>query len=222
MSILETQRFVYTFPSVSRDTEGNSALAWTDGMQPFHMDLQVDTNSGFDRIHFLPGGITPEECRRIIDIGNALPNRGDEAAYHGQNHRECAIAWIMPGPDADWLFHRIAVLFDEVNAHCQFDLLGLTDPLQYTTYGPGQHFTWHRDIGNGSTCLRKLSMTVQLSESTDYEGGDLEFVELGNQAPQRGLGTVTIFPSFIAHRVTPVTAGRRRSLVAWASGPTFR
>jgi PKHD-type hydroxylase len=64
---------------------------------------------------------------------------------------------------------------------------------------------------------------VQLSEASDYEGGDLEFFNArGEGAVRRPRGSVTFFPSYLAHRVSPVTRGLRRSLVAWACGPGFR
>ncbi|MGB0178111.1 MAG: 2OG-Fe(II) oxygenase, partial [Owenweeksia sp.] len=82
---------------------------------------------------------------------------------------------------------------------------------------------WHMDFGAGEISHRKLSMTVQLSDPADYEGGDLEFMI--NQkvvtAP-RTRGTVIVFPSFILHRVTPVTKGVRHSVVGWVSGTPFR
>jgi PKHD-type hydroxylase len=38
----------------------------------------------------------------------------------------------------------------------------------------------------------------------------------------REKGSVIVFPSFIWHRVTPVTAGTRYSLVNWNLGFPFR
>jgi len=70
---------------------------------------------------------------------------------------------------------------------------------------------------------RKLSVTVQLSDEDSYEGGDLQFM-INNRienAPRKK-GTVIVFPSFILHRVTEVTKGKRNSIVGWLSGPPFR
>jgi PKHD-type hydroxylase len=72
---------------------------------------------------------------------------------------------------------------------------------------------------------RKLSMTIQLSEPNEYEGGEFEIdPEFGvlDQAVIKQRGTVLVFPSFLRHRVAPVTSGIRRSLVCWAEGPKFR
>ena len=80
---------------------------------------------------------------------------------------------------------------------------------------------------------RKLSVSVQLSHGTDYEGGDMEFTDLPSDQSHKELniwtnpefrkkGTVIVFPSFIRHRVTPVTKGTRYSAVAWINGPPLR
>ncbi len=89
------------------------------------------------------------------------------------------------------------------------------------------HFDWHKDYGraadNPGQEPRKLSLSIQLSDGADYEGCDL-LVRSGNQidtAPRRR-GTVIAFPAYTLHRVTPITAGTRKSLVAWAYGPEFR
>ena len=99
---------------------------------------------------------------------------------------------------------------------------GLVEALQYTVYGPEQHFDWHIDLGSGQTSARKLSMTLQLSEAGDYSGGALEFINAPSPAAARKIGAATVFPSYLAHRVAPVQSGVRRSLVAWAYGPAFK
>jgi PKHD-type hydroxylase len=114
-------------------------------------------------------------------------------------------------------------MFREVNAYYDFELMGFIDAPQYTSYGPGQRYDWHLDLGASSTpSVRKLSLTVQLTEESEYAGGDLEFLS-GRVGPRpKAIGTATFFPAFLPHRVSPVTSGLRRSLVAWACGPSFR
>jgi PKHD-type hydroxylase len=72
---------------------------------------------------------------------------------------------------------------------------------------------------------RKLSISVQLSAPDEYEGGDFEFMDVG-QPPKpiniRTQGTAIIFPSITYHKVTPVTKGKRYSLVGWYEGPEWR
>jgi PKHD-type hydroxylase len=79
------------------------------------------------------------------------------------------------------------------------------------------------DCGPGELSTRKVSVTVQLSDSDEYEGGDLEFMRgsTAEQAP-RGKGVVVIFPSYMLHRVTPITKGIRKSFVIWLGGSHYR
>ncbi|MBP9066730.1 MAG: 2OG-Fe(II) oxygenase, partial [Candidatus Microthrix sp.] len=94
------------------------------------------------------------------------------------------------------------------------------DPPVLVLYRPGQgHYGWHPDAATTSP-LRKLTFTLQLSEADSYEGGDLEVQGFG--PTNREVGSMTIFPSFFWHRVTPVTAGERLALVGWMHGPSFR
>jgi PKHD-type hydroxylase len=92
-----------------------------------------------------------------------------------------------------------------------------------TRYSDGDFFNWHLDFGAGEISARKLSMTIQLSDPDEYEGGDLQFMinEKIVTAP-REKGTLIIFPSFMIHRVTPIIRGTRQSIVGWVSGPPFR
>ena len=99
--------------------------------------------------------------------------------------------------------------------------------IQYTEYhaSKGGHYDWHIDVnwdGNGVR-YRKLSVTVQLSHPNEYEGGGFEFAECQNpDASSRIKGTVLVFPSYLQHRVLPITSGTRKSLVAWFEGPRWQ
>ena len=79
------------------------------------------------------------------------------------------------------------------------------------------HHSWHQDIGPDELSTRKISITVQLSDNSEYEGGDLKFwlggknLEDNSLFAQRGKGTVILFPSYLYHAVTPVTKGIRKS-----------
>lgn len=69
---------------------------------------------------------------------------------------------------------------------------------------------------------RKLSLVCQLSDPSEYEGGEFQINPGGSiLVPERTKGTVIIFPSYLVHRVAPVTKGTRRSLVLWVEGPAF-
>ena len=62
---------------------------------------------------------------------------------------------------------------------------------------------------------------MQLSNGDDYEGGELEFLNVDTPVLHRSIGSITIFPSYLPHRVKPVTEGVRHSLVAWIHGQPF-
>jgi PKHD-type hydroxylase len=98
--------------------------------------------------------------------------------------------------------------------------------MQFTEYHAteGGHYDWHHDVNwNGQTPSdRKLSITVQLSDPREYGGGDFEFDEVSTTADFKSKGTVLVFPSYLRHRVLPVTSGTRKSLVAWFFGPRWR
>ena len=85
----------------------------------------------------------------------------------------------------------------------------------------GGHFGWHMDVGPRTP--RKLSLTLQLTDPSRYQGGELQFFtgDIVRTAP-RDRGMLIAFPSYMVHQVTPVTAGTRKSIVAWVSGPQFR
>jgi PKHD-type hydroxylase len=73
---------------------------------------------------------------------------------------------------------------------------------------------------------RKVSITVQLSDPSEYEGGDLQYFRGGNpdnaDTVFKKKGYVFLFPSYMMHRVTPVTQGVRKSLVLWVGGEHYR
>ena len=144
--------------------------------------------------------------------------------YELATKRKTTISWLSTSEHVNQpYFMAIANDVLKVNADkWQFDLWGFIDSLQYTVYHEGDEFGWHVDCGP-KLPPRKLSVSVQLSDPSEYEGGDLQLrvAEEIETAP-RAQGTVCIFPSFISHRVTPVTKGVRRALVAWVAGPAFR
>lgn len=78
----------------------------------------------------------------------------------------------------------------------------------------GGHYDWHLDIGADITSGRKLSVSVQLSNASNYEDCELEFLKTTLTDIPRTIGSITIFLCYLPHRVSPVTKGIRRSLVA--------
>ena len=107
----------------------------------------------------------------------------------------------------------------------RLDLTGFGEPVQLTNYDQSDHgmYGWHQDYGGRVAPSRKLSIVLQLTDPSRYEGGNLQILTSGepqNIRKQRGL--ITAFPSYTLHQVTPVTQGSRQSLVAWITGPAFK
>lgn len=124
-----------------------------------------------------------------------------------------------------WLYERMWVAAQECNRlfFC-VDIKGVEANIQLARYDSADQgfYTWHTDFA-GVRPLRKISISIQLSRAEDYEGGDLELM-YGSQPQKldRARGTFIAFPSFMLHRVTPVTRGTRWSLVAWILGERWR
>lgn len=163
-----------------------------------------------------------DECQRIVGLSQNRRLHAGTMMYAKPNIRSSAIAWIDIQDDSQWVYEKVWSTFQAVNRWFKFDLLGLVDEIQFAKYAVGDGFGWHLDAGGGQTSTRKLSMSVQLCDEAEYEGGDLEFCACPKLDPRRRRGTIIVFPSFLAHQVTPVTSGTRCSLVAWAHGPTFK
>jgi len=159
-------------------------------------------------------------------------------------------AWI---PTSHWIGGWLWYYIDKVNREnfC-YDLTEIDGGnIQYTQYGEGQFYNWHIDAGV-DTCykpqsipcggynaqgftlpdkvvadnekVRKLSFSLQLSDPTDYTGGEVQFLDnSGNNffAPKQK-GTLIIFDSRTKHRVRKVKTGLRKSIVGWAVGPRWK
>lgn len=67
---------------------------------------------------------------------------------------------------------------------------------------------------------RKLGVTVQLVPGSEYEGGDLFFVD-ADQPAARQVRSLIVFPTYMRHSVTKVTKGTRVSFVTWMHGSPF-
>lgn len=101
--------------------------------------------------------------------------------------------------------------------------LGGMENVQVGKYEEGGHYDWHIDAGNPDQNgqMRKLTLSLLLNDPSEFEGGKLEIGQVSEQ-PVQEQGTIVIFPSYVLHRVTPVTSGVRYSAVTWFNGPAFR
>jgi PKHD-type hydroxylase len=210
-------------------------LTWDLDARPVFVDR---TPPPFHTHHIYPSVFTAAVCRRLIDLGLERGAASATVQDAGSDHADAAlrrarVAWIEPDDDTSWLFERLAGVAAEANRHYRFELTGFGEDVQFTTYDEaGSFYTWHQDGLDGPVASRKLSLVVQLSSPDDYDGSDLEFLEVTEdylaadagrwRTRVRRRGTVVAFPAFEYHRVTPLLDGVRHSLVCWVSGPTFR
>jgi PKHD-type hydroxylase len=141
----------------------------------------------------------------------------------GADIRKSRVAWINDKRILNLLYDYVDMsnrnVFN-INVYKKADI-------QFTEYlaTEGGHYNWHHDVNwNRNDGLdRKLSVTVQLSSSDEYEGGDFSFNECESPSLQlKEKGTVLVFPSYLQHKVAPVTKGTRKSLVAWFEGSKWR
>ena len=106
-----------------------------------------------------------------------------------------------------------------------YDLYG-TFEIQLLRYTPGGQYKWHCDYGLSANPDgdRKLSMSIQLSDAWDYNGGELHILDWQNlqSTMSKEVGSVLVFDSRVAHKVEPITEGERYAIVAWAHGPQLR
>lgn len=161
-----------------------------------------------------------EELQAIRKLGDQLVTQRATVDGSQQHLRSSSVAWISDRLLKDRVYDVIATINESTY---QFDLDScLYKPLQYTLYAEGDEYGWHIDMRPADR-QRKLSVTIQLSDPSEYDGGELELNAGGDimRMPKRK-GEVVAFPSWVLHRVAPVTRGVRRSLVAWATGPAFQ
>jgi PKHD-type hydroxylase len=177
----------------------------------------------------VPGVFSAEDCDRIVALRDrlALAEAGLVNGISTGAVRRSHIVWLdHDAPDTAWIAARLIRAVADVNREIfGFALAGFDEEIQLTEYRAENagFYDWHADIGGrGIPQSRKLSLTVQLSDPDDYEGGALELNMRGEpEAAPRDRGTAIAFPSYALHRVAPVTRGVRRSLVVWTHGPRF-
>lgn len=135
--------------------------------------------------------------------------------------RSCTVRWLEDGwiRSLLWPFAQRAAeggFRVALDGRCQMQIC------EYSAHR-GDQYGWHHDVRwhSQDDTDRKISITVQLSTPESYTGGDLEFEEVATNADFRSRGTVVLFPSYLRHRIRPVTSGTRRALVAWFSGPRW-
>jgi PKHD-type hydroxylase len=185
-------------------------------------------------------GFSTEELQKIIDY---CEKDGLERAYtigldkekdkeEIEKIRRCDIKFIKRDNDTGWIFDRLNFIVKSLND--QFYNLNLNgyDAFQYTSYDSAESGTydWHIDTHLGHENLpsnmhepRKLSLSLLLNDpEKDYEGGDFLVNDGQEKKVEFKKGRAVAFPSWLLHKVSPVTKGFRKSLVIWVTGPKWQ
>jgi len=187
---------------------------------PFKLDQQEDWA-------YSESVLTKEDCKKIIKHGKKA--HLEKATVFDPKMdistvRDSYVSWIYPDTETQIYYQRLTDVVTELNRRFfNFDLYGFIEGMQFTYYkAPGGFYGKHLDRGLKGL-VRKLSFVIQLSDPSEYEGGEL-LLHLGAEPTKikKQRGFMAIFPSYSLHEVSPVTKGERYSLVGWITGPAFK
>ena len=187
-------------------------------------------------------------CDKIVKYGLQIKEQMAVTGVYGRNlnrdqikdlkkKRDSNIVWLSE----NWIYKEIHPFIRQANINAGWNFLwDWSESCQFTKYNKGQYYDWHCDswevpynqpntMSHGK--VRKLSVTLSLSDEKDYKGGELEF-DFRNLDPDKKRntrickdilpkGSLVVFPSFVWHRVKPVKKGSRYSLVIWNLGRPF-
>ena len=150
---------------------------------------------------------------QIAGVGDDVD---DETAFRPEI-RQSKVCWAKQNHWVEGLLYNHAMYANE-SAGWHYNM-GRPERVQLTAYGSSGFYDWHEDWSPFSPVapMRKLSVVLLLSDTAEFEGGDFQFENLGTVELQKG--SIIVFPSFVRHRVTPVTKGTRYSAVCWVTGP---
>ncbi len=195
---------------------------------------------------------TPNECIDIIKnaLNNWTEEEGMVSNFKKDLDWRNTTLFFPPEADkkSSW-FKKIndtIMSFNNDKDSYGFDISGMIEPPCMMRYmapdiNPNKKvgkYDWHLDIGTDPIrSTRKLSFSILLNVG-EYKGGELEF-HLGrgynvpdntmkmqsvrpNQTGADALGSMILFPSYLIHRVLPVTKGIRYAIVGWMNGNSFR
>ena len=184
--------------------------------------------SNFDTYYWYKEELKSYEIDKIkLDIQSIPSQKAEIDGGNNDTIRLSTIKWIPRNQQWEWLYDRMTQLITIANNEMwNFDITNIIDQIQYTEYYDTEkgHYDWHIDVGSGELSHRKLSIAIQISDPSEYEGGLFQIWLGGNsvQTCEKSLGTAVVFPSFYMHRVTPVTKGVRKSLVLWVGGTPYK
>ena len=168
-------------------------------------------------------------CKRIINLGKGKWEEGRirKDGDLNKDKRNSKIVWTTE----PWVYELVFKYMNIANKNSGWNFkIDAAEAMQITKYNVDGYYGYHFD-GDGYTKYdkpennwinektRKLSMTIVLND--DYEGGELQFFAEKTLIKEQ-TGTVIVFPSYMVHRVNPITKGTRYSLVVWFVGEPFQ
>jgi PKHD-type hydroxylase len=183
--------------------------------------------------------IPKDICEKIIDLGKQKTlekAKIDKNKKAPKKIRDSKIIWLTD----QWLYDLIQPWLNEANKEAKWNFnIDWNESFQFTVYEKNQHYGWHTDQSvdlysnkqnlNFDGKTRKISMSLNLSDPSEYKGGELNFCWKDKKMKDvivkdkdfKKQGSLIFFPSFIWHKVSPVTSGTRYSLVLWSIGKPF-
>ena len=194
------------------------------------MDGAQIVKNAVDPYWFFANEVSEDICKKIIGLAKkdwrkaTVQSNFNSKDEYDEKQRITDIAWCNERWVYDLVWHYLEVANKNSNWNFQIDSC---ESMQIARYKKNGHFMFHQD-GNGFTRFnnnnefthgktRKLSMSIILND--EFDGGEFEFHNKGKVESKRG--TVIVFPSYMVHRVKPITKGTRYSLVAWFCGEPF-
>lgn len=173
-----------------------------------------------------------EECKTIKDLVLGIEDKEDAKTGSTKDNiikeslnRKGHVSWLNSGDlNLTWVYQRLTDCLVNINSQFwNFDL-DYIETLQFTYYDEeGDHYNMHWDYMHQGIHYRKLSFSVQLDDSDEYEGCDLTIFDGKKYIPtSRKQGTIMVFPSFTMHKVEKLISGKRHSIVGWVCGPKFK
>ncbi len=170
-----------------------------------------------------PPILTPDETAHLRDCVETESGKAPVGQQLKIDERRTDIGFV-DSEHHEWLYAKLWAVANDANKLYKFNLTGIEDGIQVAMYDAAEQgfYTWHADA-TVFNLDRKISISVPLNDPGDYTGGELQFLIGGRGvAANQVAGAPIIFPSFLMHRVTPVTEGKRYSVVAWILGPDWK
>ena len=103
----------------------------------------------------------------------------------------------------------------------KYNIKSITGQVIILQYNEGHYFKRHRDRINLNphTTSRVQTLIVQLSNESDYEGGELI---VRDKIADKTKGNMVLFDSGELHECTTITSGTRYCLVTWLTAEDYK